>query len=119
MRKTPYGRGKKDGCSSGEESNYEIGGNDSDYGDGFPNQCPICEGDFDDPVVTKCKHHFCDGCAIRNYGTDSNCFVCGQATDGVFNMARELIKHLKNKPEPQPQLSENEQEEEAKEAEVG
>ena len=85
-------------CDSGDESNYEIGGHSDGEDGGFPAECPICEGDFSDPVVTKCKHYFCDGCAIRNYASDFNCFVCGTATDGIFNAARDLIKHLKERP---------------------
>ena len=46
-------------------------------------------------MVTRCNHYFCDGCAITNYTSDGNCFVCGEATNGVFNVARDLIKKLK------------------------
>ena len=99
VRKTPYSRSKKDKdeCDSGEESNYEVGGHDSDEGE-FPLTCPICEADFIEPVVTKCRHFFCEGCALRNYSSDANCFVCGQATDGIFNTARDLITYLKTRP---------------------
>lgn len=86
-------------CESDAESNYEIGGNSGDENEsGFPAECPICERDFSEPVMTKCKHYFCDSCAIKNYASDSNCFVCGQGTDGIFNTARDLIKYLKSRP---------------------
>jgi len=55
--------------------------------------------------VTKCQHYFCESCSLKNYKSDSKCFVCGQATDGVFNAARDLIKYLKSRPampEPEP-----------------
>ena len=81
-------------CDSGEESNYEVAGAGSDD-EGYPAQCYICDGEFTEPVMTKCKHYFCDTCAIQNYAQDSNCFVCGSATDGIFNTARDLITHLK------------------------
>ena len=71
---------------------------DSDGNNEFPETCAICEEVFNEPVVTKCRHYFCESCALRNYATDSNCFVCGQATDGVFNTARDLIKYLKERP---------------------
>ena len=112
MRKTPHSLTKKEikaiggQCDSGEESNYEVGGGDSDnLQDGFPASCSICEADFTEPVITKCRHYFCEGCALRNYANDSNCFVCGQATDGVFNMARDLINHIKSKPVAQEPTS--------------
>ena len=84
------------GCcdASDAESNYEIHSAEGEQG-GFPECCAICEGDFQEPVVTKCKHYFCDHCAIRNYATDGNCFVCGQDTQGTFNAAFDLVKHLK------------------------
>lgn len=96
VRKTGGGGGRCE--SDGDESNYEVGGGSQDDDDGqLPQECPICERAFIEPIVTKCRHYFCERCALQNYGTDANCFACGQATDGVFNAARDLIKHLKEK----------------------
>jgi len=62
--------GEKD-CSSDSGSNYEISeiagaeepGN-IDPADGLPTICVICEQAFKDPVVTLCKHYFCEKCAL-------------------------------------------------------
>ncbi len=35
--------------------------------DGIPKECPICDEDFKDPVVTQCGHYFCEKCAIEHY----------------------------------------------------
>mmetsp|Transcript_12867 Transcript_12867/g.17310 ORF Transcript_12867/g.17310 Transcript_12867/m.17310 type:complete len:83 (-) Transcript_12867:222-470(-) len=82
MRKQPHGLSKRamkaiNECDSGDESNYEVAGMGSDQENEFPEACMICEGNFTEPVVTKCRHYFCEGCALRNYATDSNCFGCG------------------------------------------
>ena len=57
VRKTPYGQrgGKADKFeSSGDESNYEVGGGANSDEDGFPAVCPICDDEFRDPVMSKC-----------------------------------------------------------------
>jgi RING finger protein 113A len=71
------------------EENYEIG-----KADEFPFACFICRGDFVDPVVTKCNHYFCQKCALKNFAKSSKCYVCKEATQGIFNTADKLIKHL-------------------------
>ena len=95
-------RGGGNCASDSEESNYEIdsaGEKGIDPIDGLPELCQICEGEFKEPVVTKCKHYFCDGCAIANYSRDGNCFVCGESTQGIFSVAVELVKKLKKRKE--------------------
>ena len=89
-------------CDSDASSNYEIGSNadladlpgNVDPADGLPTACVICDGDFRDPVVTKCGHYFCESCALHNYSSDANCFVCGAETHGTFNNADKLVKKL-------------------------
>lgn len=75
-----------------DEGKYEI---ESD-GDDLPFKCVICRNSFVDPVVTKCKHYFCEKCVLERYKKSSRCFVCNAQTSGVFNPARELITKLKN-----------------------
>ena len=71
---------------------YEI---DSDDDDDLPFACFICRESFKNPVVTKCKHYFCEACALKHYRKSKRCYVCGVQTNGVFNPAKELIKKLK------------------------
>lgn len=40
-------------------------GEGSEDEDGLPFACYICRGEFVDPVVTKCKHYFCEHCALK------------------------------------------------------
>lgn len=63
--------------------------------DDLPFRCFICRESFRDPVVTKCKHYFCQSCALENYKKSTRCYVCGVQTFGVFNVAKELVKKLK------------------------
>jgi RING finger protein 113A len=55
----------------------------------------ICEKGFKDPIVTICKHYFCEKCALQNYVNDQNCFVCGVQTKGSFNTATKIEAKLK------------------------
>ena len=100
--------GERD-CSSDSGSNYEISekadldepGN-VDPADGLPTICVICEKAFKDPVVTLCKHYFCERCALTNYVNDQKCFVCGSETKGSFNTASNLEAKLKAQAKAQP-----------------
>lgn len=62
--------------------------------DDLPFKCFLCRESFVDPVVTKCKHYFCEKCALANYQKSTRCHVCGMQTNGVFNVAKEIIKRL-------------------------
>lgn len=75
--------------NSGDEDDkkYEI---DSDE-DNLPLKCFICRQNFTDPVVTKCKHYFCEACALGQYRKSARCYICNTQTNGVFNPAKELI----------------------------
>nr|XP_026483725.1 RING finger protein 113A [Vanessa tameamea]XP_026483726.1 RING finger protein 113A [Vanessa tameamea] len=72
------------------ESDYEI---DSD--DDLPFKCFICRGSFEDPIVTRCKHYFCEKCALQNYKKSTRCFICNAQTSGVFNPAKDLEAKIK------------------------
>ncbi|KAK6158863.1 hypothetical protein DH2020_006177 [Rehmannia glutinosa] len=49
---------------------------------------------FVDPVVTRCKHYFCEHCALKHHARNKKCFVCNQPTNGIFNTAFELRKKI-------------------------
>ena len=60
-------------------------------GDELPWACFICRKPFTDPVVTKCKHYFCEHCALKHNAKSKNCFICNRPTAGIFNVARDII----------------------------
>lgn len=105
--------GERD-VSSETESNYEIsqeGDLEKELGeidpkDGLPTKCTICEKDFKDPIVTLCKHYFCEACALQNYVNDKLCFICGADTKGSFSTATNIEAKMKGKakqPEATPE----------------
>ncbi|EGG03713.1 uncharacterized protein MELLADRAFT_44485, partial [Melampsora larici-populina 98AG31] len=49
-----------------------------------PFACLICRQPFTDPIVTKCQHYFCSGCAIKRFAKTPKCFACGAPTSGIF-----------------------------------
>ncbi|XP_045538668.1 E3 ubiquitin-protein ligase RNF113A [Papilio machaon] len=85
------GGGAKEG---GDDSDYEIHSDDE-----LPFKCFICRESFTDPVVTKCKHYFCEKCALDNYKKSSRCYICNTQTSGVFNPAKELEAKIKRREE--------------------
>ncbi|XP_057964970.1 zinc finger CCCH domain-containing protein 1 [Malania oleifera] len=60
----------------------------------LPFACFICRQPFVDPVVTKCKHYFCEHCALKHHSRNKKCFVCNQPTLGIFNTAHEIRKKM-------------------------
>lgn len=65
----------------------------------IPFACLICRSDFTRPVVTKCKHYFCEKCAMEHFKKSPKCFACGASTNGIFNVAKEIISQKKGDPE--------------------
>lgn len=61
---------------------------------GLPFACFICRQPFVDPVVTKCKHYFCEHCALKHHAKKKRCYVCNQPTLGIFNTAHEIRKRM-------------------------
>ncbi|KAJ3045665.1 hypothetical protein HDV00_007791 [Rhizophlyctis rosea] len=77
------------------ESDQEEEEEESD--DDMPFACMICRQEFKDPIVTKCKHYFCERCALKHSAKSPKCFVCGAATMGIFAPAKELKAKLAEK----------------------
>ncbi|XP_007948545.1 E3 ubiquitin-protein ligase RNF113A-like [Orycteropus afer afer] len=73
-----------------EDENYEVGSDDEE----IPLKCFICRQTFQNPVVTKCRHFFCESCALQHFRSTPRCCVCNQQTNGIFNPAKELIGKL-------------------------
>ncbi|KAL0268718.1 UNVERIFIED_CONTAM: hypothetical protein PYX00_010545 [Menopon gallinae] len=88
-------REMQEGSYGADDDNCEKYEIDSDEDDRLPFKCYICRKSFTDPIVTKCKHYFCEKCALAQYKKTSRCYVCNQQTNGVFNPAKELIQKLK------------------------
>ncbi|GJQ78432.1 hypothetical protein Trydic_g11553 [Trypoxylus dichotomus] len=91
------------GRESDEDKNYEINSDDEE----FPLTCTICRKTFVEPIITKCKHYFCEKCALERYRKSTRCFICNTQTNGVFNPAKDLIVKLKNKEKEEEAHSEN------------
>ncbi|CAB07242.2 putative E3 ubiquitin-protein ligase rnf113 [Caenorhabditis elegans] len=90
-----------------DDANYEIHEGD----DTFPEDCFICGNPFVDPIVTKCKHYFCTGCALKSFQKSSKCPICQQNTENIMNTAKELLTYLKRKKQQQKQEAEKQEEE--------
>ncbi|XP_070583197.1 E3 ubiquitin-protein ligase RNF113A isoform X2 [Erythrolamprus reginae] len=73
-----------------DDENYEVSSDE----DELPFKCFICRSSFKNPVVTKCKHYFCENCALQHYRKSQRCYVCDKQTNGVFNPAKELLTKL-------------------------
>lgn len=66
--------------------------------DELPFACFICRrpwSECQDPVVTRCKHYFCEQCALKHNAKSSKCYVCEQPTGGIFNVANDVIRREK------------------------
>lgn len=97
-------REKREAKLKGEDdsSSDEDGIQESDREEELPFACLICRREFERPVVTKCKHYFCESCAIKNFTRSSKCFACGAATSGIFTPAKEIIQMLAKKHSANP-----------------
>jgi hypothetical protein len=74
--------------SQTEMNQYAVGGSGADD---LPFACYLCRGPFNDPVVTKCGHHFCRKCIVTSFkSAGPNCPVCSKNTSGIFNVSRKL-----------------------------
>ena len=81
---------------NGEQHSSDSDSSDSEEESEFPHSCYICRKEFIEPVVTKCKHYFCEKCALDRYKSGkTKCKICNTPTLGIFNTAKLLIKNLK------------------------
>lgn len=47
--------------------------------------------------MTRCKHYFCEACALQHNAKSAKCFVCEAPTQGIFNVAHDIKRKLKQK----------------------
>ncbi|XP_050239304.1 zinc finger CCCH domain-containing protein 1-like [Quercus robur] len=69
-------------------------GEEDDDDDSLPFACFICRQPFVDAVVTKCKHYFCEHCALKHHAKNKKWFVCNKPTLGIFNTAHKICKRI-------------------------
>lgn len=86
-----------------EKSEEEEGDDD------LPFACFICRQPFVDPVVTLCKHYFCEHCALKHHARNKHCFVCNKPTNGTFNTAFDILKRAAAESEGLPGSSRQEE----------
>ena len=95
------GKDKKKGgtkiTKSGDDDDEEAA--DEEMLENIPFACIICKDPYKNPIVTKCGHYFCEGCALNRYRRNPSCAACGAGTGGVFNGAKNLKKLLERKRE--------------------
>ncbi|KAG0456592.1 hypothetical protein HPP92_024380 [Vanilla planifolia] len=87
-------KARKRELAMGGEAEHIGGRDDEDDGDELPFACFICRMPFEDAVVTKCKHYFCEHCALKHHSKNKKCFVCNAPTLGIFNTAHEIRKKM-------------------------
>lgn len=73
-----------------DEDKYVVSSDDDD----MPVKCTLCNNVFNTPVVTRCKHYFCEKCAIDHYRKSQRCYTCGKQTSGMFNPAKDLVERM-------------------------
>lgn len=81
---------KRQGGGDAEED-YTIKEDDED----LPFACFICRQEFThecSPVVTTCKHYFCEACAFAHFKRTGRCGCCQKRSDGVFRPAPEVLR---------------------------
>jgi hypothetical protein len=54
--------------------------------------------------VTKCRHYFCESCALSQYRVNPSCSVCHAPTGGTFLPAKEIVAKLKQQNQLKEQL---------------
>jgi RING finger protein 113A len=90
--------------SDGEEVDLNPDDDEEDdetFDGDIPGECQMCSESWMDvrnPVVTKCKHYFCEACALRNDSAkkEKTCFTCEMPTGGTFNSAKDILKRVKD-----------------------
>jgi len=97
-----------EGMDSSDDDKYVIHSSDEDD---MPKKCPFCRKRFTTPIITKCKHYFCERCAIEHYRKSQRCYECGKQTGGVFNPAKDLVERIRKREAAGKEVSSSEDDE--------
>ncbi|KYQ88820.1 RING zinc finger-containing protein [Tieghemostelium lacteum] len=84
--------------------------------DSLPHACFLCKLEYTDPVMTACKHFFCQECALEQNKKTNKCALCQKPTNGAFTFPKKELEKLKLKSRAYfQQLQQQKQEEEEEE----
>ena len=85
--------------AAAEEASAELAVTSVEEGhqEDLPFACYLCREEFSNPVMTKCKHYFCEKCFLLHYKKSSKCPICGLQTMGIFSPAKELMVRLEER----------------------
>ncbi|KKK14014.1 CCCH and RING finger protein [Aspergillus rambellii] len=89
-------RGAKAGDGDSGDGDGD-GDEDEDLLENIPFACILCKKPYQNPILTKCGHYFCESCALQRYRKNPSCAACGAGTGGVFNVAKKLNHLLERK----------------------
>ena len=111
------GEAKKEAMARLEKMERELGENgeashpeDEDDGeDETPHVCAICGSTWADErsVVTKCKHYFCEHCALKHNAKEKLCFVCKNTPAARSTPREEIVKRVKEMKATRRDVGEN------------
>lgn len=86
----------EDDDNDDDPNKYVIAGvHSSDDDSDLPFRCLICRQSFVNPVVTKCKHYFCEKCFVQHNKKNSRCYACKAQTQGIFFVAKDIVEKMK------------------------
>jgi RING finger protein 113A len=94
-KETQTGRAEEDD-NDDDLNKYVIKQSDDEEldDDNLPFKCIICRQSFTNPVVTKCKHYFCEKCFLKHNKKTTKCFACNAQTQGIYYVAKEIVKKI-------------------------
>lgn len=95
-----------DNDNDNDPNKYVIAGVHTSDDEDLPFKCIICRSTFVNPVVTKCKHYFCEKCFVQHNKKNTRCFACKTQTLGIFFVAKDIVKRM-NDAKKQADVNEN------------
>ncbi|EEB07985.1 zf-C3HC4 type /GCN5-like N acetyltransferase fusion protein [Schizosaccharomyces japonicus yFS275] len=98
-----------------ESAGSEPDGDKTKKEETIPFVCLICKQDYKNPIVTSCKHHFCELCAIKRFRKTPTCAQCGSDTKGLFSVDKQFNILIKKREEAKQQKGEQAREDNGEE----